>query len=139
MRAVFVSMARLQIGGVVGMSARLSGQGARAAVATRADFDTLSLIAGRTHQRHRAAMAKELREPREVAKPQREHVVFTVEHDGLPPPVWEALLGDDEVARRDLVPAARQAPRATGVLALSSSGPTAPCCGSPASATMTSL
>ena len=64
---------------------------------------------GRTHQRDRGAMAKELGEPRVVAKPQREHVVFAVEHDRLPPPVGEALLRDDEVARLDLVPAARQA------------------------------
>ena len=54
-------------------------------------------------------MAKEPGEPRVIAKPQREHVVFAVEHDRLPPPVGEALLRDDEVARRDLVPAARQA------------------------------
>jgi hypothetical protein len=72
-------------------------------------FDTLSLSVGRTHQRDRGAMAKEPGKPREVAKPQREHVVFAVEHNGLPPPVGEALLRDDEVARRDLVPAARQA------------------------------
>jgi hypothetical protein len=55
-------------------------------------------------------MPKESGEPRVVAKPQREHVVFAVEHNRLPPPVGEALLGDDEVAGRDLVPAARQAP-----------------------------
>jgi hypothetical protein len=54
-------------------------------------------------------MAKELGEPRVVAKPQREHVVFALEHDRLPPAVDETLLRDDEVARRDLVPGAGQA------------------------------
>jgi hypothetical protein len=44
-------------------------------------------------------MPKELGEPRVVAKPQRQHVVFAVEHDGLPPPVVEALLGDHENAK----------------------------------------
>src|SRR5437868_3995718 len=89
--------------------ARFGGQGARAAVAARADFSTLSLSAGRTHQRDRGAMPKELWEPRVIAKPQREHVAFAVEHDRLPPPVGEAPLRDDEVARRDLLPAAWQA------------------------------
>ena len=54
-------------------------------------------------------MPKEPREPRVVAKPQRQHVVVAVEHDRLPPPIGEALLRDDEVARRNLVPAAGQA------------------------------
>ena len=72
-------------------------------------FGKHSLSAGWTYQRDRGAMPKEPGEPRVIAKPQREHVGFAVEHDGLPPPVGEALLRDDEMARRDLVPAARQA------------------------------
>ena len=81
---------------------------AQAALAARADFDSqVSLSAGRTHQRDGAAVPKELREPRVVAKPQREHVVFALDHDRLPPAIGEALLRDDEMARRDLVPVPR--------------------------------
>src|ERR1700730_5066106 len=118
MRAVLLSMTDLQIVRMWESGARFGGQGARAAGATRADADTLSLIAGRAHQGNGAAMPEELGEFRVIAKPQREHVVFAVEDDGLPPSVVEALLGDDEVARRDLVPGPGQAAsdRRTGLV-----------------------
>ena len=66
-------------------------------------------------------MAKELGEPRVIAKPQREHVVVAVEHDGLPPAVGEALLGDDKVARPNLLPIAGQAAgdRGAGLIVVS--------------------
>jgi hypothetical protein len=67
-------------------------------------------------------MPKEPREPRVVAKPQRQHVIVAVEHDRLPPPVGEALLRDDEVARRDLVPAAGQAAGDRGAVVVRADG-----------------
>jgi hypothetical protein len=83
--------------------------GARVAVATRAEFASLSLIAGRAHQRDGGAMANKLGEFREFPVPQREHVVVAAQDDGLPLSVIEGLLSNDEVARRDLIPVSRQA------------------------------
>ena len=54
-------------------------------------------------------MAKELGDSWVVAIPQREHVAVTLDHDRLPPAVGEAFLGDDQMAWRNLVPAAGQA------------------------------
>jgi len=63
-----------------------------------------SLLAGGTHQRDGAAGRKELREPgrRETAAAP---VVFTVEQDMAYHSPFGRLLGDDEVAGRDLVTA----------------------------------
>jgi len=33
-----------------------------------------------------------------IAKPQREHVVFAVDHDRLPPPQIQGFLGDHQMA-----------------------------------------
>src|SRR5580704_17400666 len=66
-------------------------------------------LAGRVHQGEGAAMPDEPGEVWEVAKPQREHVVFAVEDDGLPPTMVERLLGNHEMTRRNLVPGTRQA------------------------------
>ena len=46
-----------------------------------------------------------------VTKPQREHVAVAIENDGLPPPMVEGFLSDDEMPRRDLVPGVGQAGR----------------------------
>ncbi len=56
-------------------------------------------------------MANKLGQLRVVPKPQREHVAVATEDDGLPPPVVEGFLGDDEMARPDLVPGPGQAGR----------------------------
>src|SRR5271165_2140708 len=66
-------------------------------------------LAGRIHQRDGAAVPKELGQLRVIAEPQREHVVFALEHDGLPPAIIERLLSNHEMARRNLVPGPRQA------------------------------
>src|SRR5271166_3784097 len=66
-------------------------------------------LAGRTHQGDGTAMSKELGQLRKIAVPEREHVVFAVEHDGLPPTIIERLVSDHEMARPDLVPGPRQA------------------------------
>src|SRR6476469_5227717 len=93
---------------MVGNRARFGGQKARAAEAARVDLKSLSLIAGRAHQADGAAVSNKLGQLRIIAVPQREHVVVAADDDGLPPPVTGRLLGDDEVARRDLIPASRQ-------------------------------
>src|ERR1700729_4359054 len=44
-----------------------------------------------------------------LAEPQREHVTVPRDHDGLPPAVFERLLGDDKVAGCNVVPASWKA------------------------------
>ena len=70
-----------------------------------------SLFSRRAHQRDRRAMASKLWQLRVVPKPQRQHVAGASEDDGLPPAILKRLLGDDEMARRDLVPGPGQAGR----------------------------
>src|SRR6476646_6990114 len=65
----------------------------------------------RAHQRERGSMPGELGQLRVVPKPQGEHVAVAPEDDGFPPPVLQGFLGDDEMARRDLVPGPGQAGR----------------------------
>src|SRR6266480_579019 len=89
--------------------ARFGGQGARAAVAARADFEHAKPERWPDSSARPRCDAERTLGAAGIAKPQREHVAFAVEHDRLPPPVGEALLRDDEVARRDLLPAAWQA------------------------------
>jgi hypothetical protein len=54
-------------------------------------------------------MPKELGQLRVIAIPEHEAFVFALEHDGLPPPIFERLVRDHEMARPDLVPGPRQA------------------------------
>jgi hypothetical protein len=63
-----------------------------------------SLFGRRAHQRDCRTMAHKLWQLRIVPKPQREHVPGATVDDGFPPPVVEGFLGEDEMARRDLVP-----------------------------------
>ena len=56
-------------------------------------------------------MPRELGELRVVPEPQGEHVAVASDDDGLPSPVFQGFLGDDEMARRDLVPGPGQAGR----------------------------
>ena len=56
-------------------------------------------------------MAHKFGQLRVVPKPQGEHVAVATDDDGFPPPVVEGFLGDDEMARRDLVPGPGQAGR----------------------------
>jgi hypothetical protein len=49
-------------------------------------------------------MPRELGQLRVVPEPQGEHVAVAGEDDGFPPPVFQGFLGDDEMARRDLLP-----------------------------------
>jgi len=60
-----------------------------------------------------------------VTPAQREHVAVALEHDGLPPAFLKRLLGDHQMAYRDLLPVARQVRRrATGGRAGRARGPT---------------
>ena len=70
-----------------------------------------SLFGRRAHQRDRRTMASKLGQLRIVPKPQRKHVAGASEHDGFPPAILKRLLGDDEMARRDLIPGPGQAGR----------------------------
>ena len=56
-------------------------------------------------------MAHKLGQLRVVPKPQREHVAVATDDDCFPPPVFQRLLCDDEMARRDVVPSPGQAGR----------------------------
>jgi hypothetical protein len=49
--------------------------------------------------------------PREVAPVQREHVAVDVNDNRVPPAIPRPLAGDHQMARRNLVPAARQSRR----------------------------
>src|SRR6202048_3292163 len=71
----------------------------------------LGFVGRRVHQRNAAAVPDELRQVRVVAVLQDEGVAFPGEDDCLPPAVFEGLLGDDEMARPDLVPGPGQAKR----------------------------
>src|ERR1700681_5084871 len=77
--------------------------------AARAHRHVRRLLGWRVHQGDGAAMANELGYLWVVAKPQREHVVFAVDHDGLPPAQGQGLLGDHQMAGRDLFPGPGQA------------------------------
>ncbi len=59
-------------------------------------------------QGHRIAMANALGLFRIVTPAQREHVAGALEHNGLPPTFLKRLMGDYQMARRDLVPIPRQ-------------------------------
>src|ERR1700738_933093 len=106
MRAVLLSMTDLRFG----------FGGRRGWVATdprRSSLLRLSRRLGfvdrRVHQRNSAAVPDELRQVRVPAVLQDEGVAFPGEDDCLPPAVFARLLGDDEMASRDLVPGPGQA------------------------------
>src|SRR5271155_3923376 len=67
-----------------------------------------SLLGWRAHQRDCVSMASKLGQLRIVPKPQCEHVAVASDNDCFPPAVFKSFMGDDEVTRRDLVPAPRQ-------------------------------
>jgi hypothetical protein len=67
-------------------------------------------------------MACELGQLRVIAKPQREHVAVAGDDDGFPPAVFQSFLGDDEVARCDVVPITWQASRHRQVVVVFADG-----------------
>src|SRR5262249_6378863 len=69
----------------------------------------LGVVGGRAHQSNAAAMPNELGQVRVIAILQGERVALAIEHNRLPPPVFTGLLGDHEMARRDVVPRLGQA------------------------------
>src|SRR5271169_6323459 len=107
MRAVLVSIAVLQ---VYRWGERNSGRRARGLSHGLGGRLSSAFFVRRIHQRDAAAMPKELGQLRKIAVPEREHVVFALEHDGLPPAIFQRLVSDHEMARPDLVPGSRKAP-----------------------------
>src|SRR6202040_968906 len=69
----------------------------------------LGFVGRRAHHRNAAAMPDELGQVRVIPVLQGEAVALPVEDDGFPPAVLKGLLGDDEMARPDLVPGPGQA------------------------------
>src|ERR1700730_7445538 len=109
MRAVLLSMTDLQIfrwkkGGWV--RDRDPRRSSLLALSRRLGF-----VGRRAHHRNATAMPDELGQMRVIPVLQDEGVVLPVEHDSLPPAVFEGLLSDDEMARPDLVPGPGQAKR----------------------------
>src|ERR1700730_17014107 len=120
MRAVLLSMTDLQIDrwGERGSGRRARGLSHGLGGRLRSAFFVRGI-----YQRNATAMPDELGQVRVVAVLQDEGVAFPVEDDCFPPAVFEGLLSDDEMARRDLVPGPGQAKRCWQTVAVP-----APCC-----------